>query len=176
MCKSADKSRAWSRGQAHDVFQPEVAQPCDSPFWILDFGFRIFRILIVRIARHAKSIQNPKSKTQNSFHCCCRCGPIFNYVTSYGGSGHSVRRCQIHLTRPAATWEVSILRADYNLLFGGADTRAGVDARATTGLDDIRADFLQHVHIAAFFTILTHLNRAELNEALHVVMNPLATR
>src|SRR5437867_10423656 len=95
-------------------------------------------------------------------------------MTRYRRSGHRVRRSQIHLAGSAAAREVAILRAHHHLSLHRAHTGTRVDASPATWLDDVRSDLSQNFDVAALFAILSYLDRAELDEALHVGMNSLA--
>src|ERR1700740_2149423 len=58
---------------------------------------------------------------------------ILHDVPCHSTGGHRERRCQIHLSRTAASGEIAVLGADYNLIGTGRDTWPGIDAGSATG-------------------------------------------
>src|SRR5579863_4123619 len=72
---------------------------------------------------------------------------ILHDVACDRARGDRQRRSQIHLPRSAASGEVPVLRADYNLFGTGRDSWTGVDASPTTGFDDMRSGFLKNIQI-----------------------------
>src|ERR1035438_4755450 len=70
------------------------------------------------------------------------------------------RRSQIHLSGTAAPREVAVLRANHHLIGTRGNSRAGVNAGPTTGLDYLRARLLKHIEVALAQTIFTGLLRA----------------
>src|SRR5258708_31850497 len=101
-------------------------------------------------------------------------GLIFGYVSSDGTCCNCQRACQIHLTRTTSPREVAVLGADHDLVRPRRNTRAGVDASAATGLDDVGSGALEHVQIAAPYAIFPRLLRSKLNVELYGIRNPLA--
>src|SRR5215467_13743580 len=87
-----------------------------------------------------------------------------------------IGRRKIHLARSAATREVSVLGADYNLIFGGADPGSGIYAGTTAWLNHSGADVSEHLNIAMLFRVAPDLLGPELNETFHIRMYPLAVR
>src|SRR5215471_11179527 len=87
---------------------------------------------------------------------------------------HCQRTRQIHLPRAAASWEVTILRADHHLVRPLRNSRPGINARAATRLDHVRAGFLENVEIALAHAVLARLLRTELKIELAAVRDALA--
>src|SRR5579871_4143141 len=88
--------------------------------------------------------------------------------------GHRQRTRQVHLPRPAAPGEVAVLRADDDLVRARRNARPGIDARAATGLDDVRARLLEDVEITLADAVLARFLRAELQVELAAIGDALA--
>src|SRR5882724_221695 len=98
-------------------------------------------------------------------------GVIFNNLSCDRGSRNSQRRSQVHLTRSASSGKIAIDRADRDLFFQGADPRSGIDAGATTWLDNLRADLFEYIQIAFVQTVFAGFLRAKLDETVNVRVN-----
>src|SRR5580700_10683566 len=75
-------------------------------------------------------------------------GFVLDDVTCNGASRDRQRTCQIHLSRPAAAREISVLRADHDLLWSRGHSRPGVNACAAARLDHVRTRFLEYLEIS----------------------------
>src|SRR5579862_6379805 len=73
---------------------------------------------------------------------------ILNDVTGNGAGCDRERASQIHLSRAAAAGKITVLRADYDLLWPRRHSRPGIDAGAATGLDHVRPRLLKYVEIS----------------------------
>ena len=62
-----------------------------------------------------------------------------------GAGCHGKRRSKIHLSGAAAAGEVSVLRADDDLIGPRRNSRSGIDAGSAAGLDDVRAGVISHL-------------------------------
>src|SRR5580693_1801265 len=98
-------------------------------------------------------------------------GLILDNVSRHRARRHRQRRRQIHLPRPAPSREISILRADYNLIRTRRYSRPRIDARPATRFNQMRAGFLENLDVAAALRILTCLLRAELDPKVNTFRN-----
>src|SRR5882757_1441977 len=78
-------------------------------------------------------------------------------IPGHRACGHGERRSQIHLSRPASSWKVAVLRTDHDLVRAGRDSGAGVDAGAAARFDHVGAGFFENLQIAFTLAILASL-------------------
>src|SRR5438094_9299253 len=91
---------------------------------------------------------------------------ILHDVSRHGARRDGQWRSEIHLSRPPATWEVTVLRADHDLISPRRNSRPGVNASAATGLDHVSAGLLKHFQISMPQAVLARLLRPKLNVEL----------
>src|SRR5258708_7259965 len=95
-------------------------------------------------------------------------------ITGNGAGPPRVKAGPIHLTRAAATGEVTVLRADGDLVRARRDARAGIDARPAAWLNHNRAGLPKDIQIALADAIFARPLGAELNIELAGVGHTLA--
>ncbi len=88
---------------------------------------------------------------------------VLHDVTRHSAGCDRQRACQIHLSRPAASGKIAVLRADDDLVWTAGHSRPCVDARATTWLNHARAGFFENLEIALALRILARFLRSELD-------------
>src|SRR5262245_39877663 len=86
------------------------------------------------------------------------------------------RARQVDLPRPAAAGEVAVDGADGDLARFERHARPRLDARAAGRIDELHADLLEGVDVAALDGVVADLLRAELDVELHVIGDALALR
>ena len=96
-------------------------------------------------------------------------GFVRDNVSRHRARGHGQRRRQVHLSGPAASGKVSVLRADHDLIGTRRYSRPGIDARATTRLDHVRAGYLKNLDVALALRVLARFLGAELNPELDIL-------
>ena len=99
---------------------------------------------------------------------------VFDDISRDRAGRDSIRRRQIHLTRAAASREIAVLSADHDLVRTRGNARACVDAGSATGLDHLRARLAEDIQISAANAVVASFLRAELDEELDRVCDPLA--
>src|SRR5438445_355146 len=88
---------------------------------------------------------------------------VLHDVARHGAGRDRQRGSQVHLSRAAAAGEVAILRTDDDLLGTGGDSRTGVDAGATAGLDHVRPRLLEDFEVSPAQAVFARFLRAELD-------------
>ena len=95
------------------------------------------------------------------------CGLVLRDVSGDRARGYSVGTGKIHLPRSAASGEVTILRADHDLVGTSRDSRSRIDTSSAAGFNYSRAGFLKNVEITLAHAVLSRLLRAELDVELN---------
>src|ERR1700678_2612020 len=80
---------------------------------------------------------------------------VLNNVTRNCARSHRKRRCQVHLSRPASTREISVLCADHDLIRTRRYSGPCIDARATTRFNYMCARFLKNFKEARALCVLS---------------------
>src|SRR3989441_12038496 len=101
-------------------------------------------------------------------------GLVFHDVACNRARRHCQRAGEIHLSRPAAAWEVTILGADHDLIRPRRNSGAGINAGAAAWLNHMRPGVLENIDIALAYTVITSLLRAELDIKLYRISNAFA--
>src|ERR1700732_4159041 len=89
-------------------------------------------------------------------------GFVFHNVARHGAGGNGVWAGQVHLTRSAATGEVTVLRTDHDLVRARGNTRPGVYAGATARLNYDCPCLLENLQISISYAVLTRFLRTKL--------------
>src|SRR5450755_1365823 len=96
---------------------------------------------------------------------------VFHDVASNSAGRDRKRAGQVHEPGSAAAREVAVLRADHHLIRPRGNSRAGIDARSATGLDDARARFLEYFEVALANAVFARLLRPKLDVELTGIRN-----
>src|SRR5689334_16405504 len=100
--------------------------------------------------------------------CCCHLVLRFvlHDVPRNGACRDGIWAGKVHLSRPAATGKITVLRADDDLVAAGGDPRAGVDAGAAARLNYDGACLLEDIEISLAQAVVTCVLGAKLNVKL----------
>src|SRR6266480_7440297 len=101
-------------------------------------------------------------------------GLIFHDVACNRARRHCQRAGEIHLSRTAAAWEVTVLGADYDLIRPRRNSGAGINAGAAAWLNHMRAGVLENIDIALAYTVIARFLRSKLDIELHRVRDAFA--
>src|SRR3989442_5082673 len=101
-------------------------------------------------------------------------GLVFHDVACNRARRHCQRAGEIHLSRPAAAWEVTILGADSDLIWPRRDSGSGINAGAAAWLNHMRAGVLENIDIALAYTVIARFLRSKLDIELHRVRDAFA--
>src|SRR5437667_1415523 len=101
-------------------------------------------------------------------------GLVFHDVACHCARRHCQRAGEIHLSRPTAAWEVTILCADYDLIWPRRNSGSSINASAAAWLNHTRAGVLENIDIALAYTVITSLLRAELDIKLYRISHAFA--
>src|SRR5436309_5914269 len=101
-------------------------------------------------------------------------GLVFHDVACNRARRHCQRAGEIHLSRPAAAWEVTILGADHDLIRPRRNSGAGINAGAAAWLNHMRAGVLENIDIALAYTVIARFLRSKLDIELHRVCDVFA--
>src|SRR5207244_10554906 len=101
-------------------------------------------------------------------------GFVFHAVACNRARRRWQRAGEIHLSRPAAAWEVTILGADHDLIWARRNSGSGINASAAAWLNHMRAGVLENIDIALAYTVIARFLRAKLNIKLHRVRDAFA--
>src|SRR5439155_27176491 len=93
-----------------------------------------------------------------------------------GGGRDDVRGREVEFAGAAAAGEVSVLRADGNRFGGWRCAGAGVDASATTGIDQPCTCLFKNFYISSTTCILLDLLRAKLKIEVNTGRDALPLR
>src|SRR5438876_10170955 len=80
-------------------------------------------------------------------------GLIFHDVACNRARRHCQRAGEIHLSRTAAAWEVTVLGADYDLIWPRRNSGSSINASAAAWLNHKRAGVLENIDIALAYTV-----------------------
>src|SRR5438552_5307360 len=101
-------------------------------------------------------------------------GLVFHDVACNRARRHGQRAGEIHLSRPAAAWEVTILGADHDLIRPRRNSGSGINASAAAWLNHMRAGVLENIDIALAYTVIARFLRTKLDIELHRVRDAFA--
>src|SRR5438552_13557581 len=101
-------------------------------------------------------------------------GLVFHDVACHCARRHCQRAGEIHLSRPTAAWEVTILCADYDLIWPRRNSGSSINASAAAWLNNMRPGVLENIDIALAYTVITSLLRAELDIKLYRISHAFA--
>src|SRR3989441_8602694 len=101
-------------------------------------------------------------------------GLVFHDVACNRARRHCQRAGEVHLSRPAAAWEVTILGADHDLIRPRRNSGAGINAGAAAWLNHMRAGVLEKIDIALAYTGIARFLRSKLDIELHRVRDAFA--
>src|SRR5439155_2477721 len=101
-------------------------------------------------------------------------GLVFHDVACNRARRHGQRAGEIHLSRPAAAWEVTILGADHDLIRPRRNSGSGINASAAAWLNHMRAGVLENIDIALAYTVIARFLRSKLDIELHRVRDAFA--
>src|SRR5438552_13409079 len=139
---------------------------CLASGFLLDFaiGFRLF-VECFYTYRTIEAENRPwRSLTSlRSHHLLRLTWLVLHDVARHGAGRDRQRGSQVHLSRAAAAGEVAILRTDDDLLGTGGNSRTGVDAGATAGLDHVRPRLLEDFEVSPAQAVFARFLRAELD-------------
>src|SRR5436309_16117708 len=88
---------------------------------------------------------------------------IFRDISGDRTGSDRVRTRKIQLSRTAATWEVAVLRADYDLIGTGGNSGSGINAGSATRFNYFGSSFLKDIEIALANAVVARVLRAELD-------------
>src|SRR5580704_8799396 len=92
---------------------------------------------------------------------------VLDDMSRHSTRRHGQRTSQVHLAWPAASGEISVLRADHNLLRPGCHPWPGVDACSAARLDHVRSSLLEDFEIAFAHTVIARLLGTKLDVERH---------
>src|SRR2546428_4907013 len=101
-------------------------------------------------------------------------GLIFHDVACNRARRHCQRAGKIHLSRTAAAWEVTVLGADYDLIWPRRNSGSSINASAAAWLNHKRAGVLENIDIALAYTVIARFLRSKLDIELHRVRDAFA--
>src|SRR6266566_5258560 len=101
-------------------------------------------------------------------------GLVFHDVACNRARRHCQRAGEIHLSRPAAAWEVTILGADHDLIWARRHSRSSINAGTAAWLNNMRPGVLENIDRALAYTVITSLLRAELDIKLYRISHAFA--
>src|SRR6266699_2189544 len=101
-------------------------------------------------------------------------GLVFHDVACNRARRHGQRAGEIHLSRTATAWEVTILGADHDLIRPRRDSGSGINAGAAAWLNHMRAGVLENIDIALAYTVIARFLRSKLDIELHRVRDAFA--
>src|SRR6266699_801754 len=101
-------------------------------------------------------------------------GLIFHDVACNRARRHCQRAGKIHLSRTAAAWEVTVLGADYDLIWPRRTSVSSINASAAAWLNHKRAGVLENIDIALAYTVIARFLRSKLDIELHRVRDAFA--
>src|SRR5438874_6922689 len=101
-------------------------------------------------------------------------GLVFHDVACNRARRHGQRAGEIHLSRTATAWEVTILGADHDLIRPRRDSGSGINAGAAAWLNHMRAGVLENIDIALAYTVIARFLRFKLDIELHRVRDAFA--
>src|SRR6266566_4971836 len=101
-------------------------------------------------------------------------GLIFHDVACNRARRHGQRAGKIHLSRAAAAWEVTVLGADYDLIWPRRNSGSSINASAAAWLNHKRAGVLENIDIALAYTVIARFLRSKLDIELHRVRDAFA--
>src|SRR6266568_657030 len=101
-------------------------------------------------------------------------GLVFHDVACNRARRHGQRAGEIHLSRTATAWEVTILGADHDLIRPRRNSGAGINAGAAAWLNHMRAGVLENIDIALAYTVIARFLRSKLDIELHRVRDAFA--
>src|SRR5207245_11803559 len=100
-------------------------------------------------------------------HFSFSAGFILHDISCDSACGYSQRTCQVHLSRAAPAREVAVLGADHYLFRPRGNTWSCVDTGSATGLDYMRASFLENIPIPLANAVIARLLRSALSVEEH---------
>src|SRR5262249_629790 len=92
---------------------------------------------------------------------------VFRDVSGNGAGGNGEWARQIHLTGPTTTGEISVLRANHDLIRAGGNAWPSIDAGPAARFDYVRSGSLENVQITFSHAVLASFLRSELNVELN---------
>src|SRR5438552_2615345 len=101
-------------------------------------------------------------------------GLIFHDVACNRARRHCQRAGKVHLSRTAAAWEVTVLGADYDLIWPRRNSGSSINASAAAWLNHKRAGVLENIDIALAYTVIARFLRSKLDIELHRVRDAFA--